>query len=57
MGNNLAMAAVVLFLILAAMFRSLRDALLVMLSMPLAIAGGVAALRILNLFTCRRWTC
>jgi multidrug efflux pump subunit AcrB len=51
MRVNLAVAAVVLFLILAAMFRSLWDATLVMLSMPLAIAGGVAALRILNLFT------
>ena len=51
MAVNLATAAVVLFLILAAMFRSLRDATLVMLSMPLAIAGGVAALRVLNLFT------
>jgi multidrug efflux pump subunit AcrB len=51
MTVNLATAAVVLFLILAALFRSLRDAALVMLSMPLAIAGGVAALRVLNLFT------
>ena len=51
MGDNLMMAAAVLFLILAAMFRSMRDAFLVMLSMPLAIAGGVAALRVLNLFT------
>jgi len=51
MAVNLATAAVVLFLILAAMFRSVRDAALVMLSMPLAIAGGVGALRILNLFT------
>ncbi|HNP36807.1 MAG TPA: efflux RND transporter permease subunit [Woeseiaceae bacterium] len=51
MSVNLLTAAVVLFLILAAMFRSLRDALIVMLSMPLAIAGGVIALRVLNLFT------
>ena len=51
MAVNLATAAIVLFLILAGMFRSLHDALLVMLSMPLAIAGGVAALRVLNLFT------
>ena len=51
MTVNLAIAALVLFLVLAAMFRSLRDAVLVMLSMPLAIAGGVVALRILNLFT------
>ncbi len=51
MGLNLLTAAIVLFLILAAMFRSLRDAFIVMLSMPLAIAGGVVALRILNLVT------
>jgi multidrug efflux pump subunit AcrB len=51
MGWNLLTAAVVLFLILAAMFRSPRDAFIVMLSMPLAIAGGVAALRVLNLIT------
>jgi multidrug efflux pump subunit AcrB len=51
MGVNLAIAAIVLFLILAAMFRSLWDALLVLLSMPLAIAGGILSLRIMNLFT------
>jgi multidrug efflux pump subunit AcrB len=51
MGWNLLTASIVLFLILAAMFRSVRDAFIVMLSMPLAIAGGVAALRVLNLIT------
>ena len=51
MGWNLLTAAIVLFLILAAMFRSARDAFIVMLSMPLAVAGGVAALRLLNLVT------
>ncbi len=51
MGWNLLTAAIVLFLILAAMFRSARDAFIVMLSMPLAVAGGVAALRLLNLIT------
>jgi multidrug efflux pump subunit AcrB len=51
MAVNLAVAAVVLFLVLAAMFRSLWDGVLVMLSMPPAIAGGVLALRALNLFT------
>ena len=51
MAVNLAVAAVVLFLVLAAMFRSLWDGVLVMLSMPLAIAGGILALRLLNLFT------
>jgi len=51
MKSNLAIAAMVLFFVLAAMFRSLRDAGLVMLSMPLAVAGGVLALRALNLVT------
>jgi multidrug efflux pump subunit AcrB len=51
MAANLAVAAIVLFLILAAMFRSLWDALLVLLSIPLAIAGGILALRAMNLFT------
>ncbi len=51
MQKNLGIAAIVLLLILAAMFRSIWDAFLVMLSMPLAIAGGVIALRVLNLFT------
>ena len=51
MGANLALAAIILFLILAAMFRSLRDSLLVILSMPLAMAGGVLALNVMNLFT------
>ncbi len=51
MKTNLMVAAIVLLLILAARFRSIWDAFLVMLSMPLAIAGGVVALRILNLFS------
>ena len=51
MTMNLAVAAAVLFLILAAMFRSFWDGFLVLLSMPLAVAGGILALRIMNLFT------
>jgi HAE1 family hydrophobic/amphiphilic exporter-1 len=51
MAVNLIIAALVLYLVLAAMFRSLWDGALVMLSMPLAVAGGVVALRVLNLFT------
>jgi multidrug efflux pump subunit AcrB len=51
MQVNLGIAAIVLLLILSAMFRSIWDAFLVMLSMPLAVAGGVIALRVLNLFT------
>ncbi|MCI0517004.1 MAG: efflux RND transporter permease subunit [Woeseiaceae bacterium] len=50
-GTNLVLATVILFFILAAMFRSIRDSLLVLTVMPLAVAGGVMALRIMNLFT------
>jgi len=51
MGTNLLLAAIILFLILAAMFRSFRDSMLVLTAMPLAMAGGILALRTMNLFT------
>ncbi len=51
MGQNLALAVLILFLIMAAMFRSLRDSFLVLLAMPVAIAGGVLALRVLNMIS------
>lgn len=51
MSTNLVLAAVILFLILAAMFRSLLDSFLVLLAMPLAMAGGVLALHAINFFT------
>jgi multidrug efflux pump subunit AcrB len=50
-GTNLMLATTILFFILAAMFRSLRDSLLVLMVMPLAVAGGVMALRTMNLVT------
>ncbi|WP_298776115.1 efflux RND transporter permease subunit [uncultured Shewanella sp.] len=51
MGYNFLLALVILFLLMAAMFNSAKDSLLVLLSMPLAMAGGVVSLWILNLFT------
>ena len=51
MGTNLIMAILILFMMLAAMFRSFRDGFLVLMAMPLAMAGGVLALRLMNLFT------
>ena len=51
MGTNLLLASIILFLILAAMFRSFVDSVLVILAMPLAMAGGILALRIMNVFT------
>ena len=48
---NFALALLILLLLMTALFRSLRDALLVLLVMPLAIAGGVMALALVNLFS------
>jgi multidrug efflux pump subunit AcrB len=50
MGGNFVAALGILFLIMAALFRSARDSGLVMLTIPLATVGGVLALRLLNLF-------
>jgi len=38
----------VLFMLMAAMFRSLRDALVVVLTVPVALVGGVLGLRVLG---------
>lgn len=51
MAQNLILAILVLYLIMAAMFRSFWDSLLVLLAIPMALAGGVLGLRALNLFT------
>ncbi|HET9485031.1 MAG TPA: efflux RND transporter permease subunit, partial [Xanthomonadales bacterium] len=50
MGRNFALALLVLFLLLGAMFKSLKDAGIVMLSLPLAVLGGVLGLRVLGWF-------
>jgi multidrug efflux pump subunit AcrB len=49
MGSNFALALLILFLLMAALFRSPKDSLLVVLAMPLAMVGGIVALRLLNL--------
>jgi multidrug efflux pump subunit AcrB len=51
MAQNLAMALIALFLLLAALFRSVRDSLFVILTIPLASFGGVLALVLLRLIT------
>jgi multidrug efflux pump subunit AcrB len=50
MGTNFVLALLVLFLLMGAMFKSLRDSALVMVTMPLAVLGGVLGLRALGLF-------
>ena len=49
MGKNFVLALLVLFLLMAAMFRSLRDAFVVVLTVPVALVGGVLGLRVLGL--------
>lgn len=48
-GINFLLAIFILFLIMAALFKSTRDSLLVLLVMPVAMVGGVVALKLLNL--------
>ncbi|REL31837.1 efflux RND transporter permease subunit [Thalassotalea euphylliae] len=51
MIQNFVLALVILFLLMTALFKSAKDSLLVLMVMPLAVAGGVLALNGLNLFT------
>ncbi|MEO0425328.1 MAG: efflux RND transporter permease subunit, partial [Pseudomonadota bacterium] len=48
---NFLLAVLILFMVMAAIFKSVRDSALVLLVMPLALAGGICSLRLLNLFT------
>ena len=49
MSGNFLMALAILFLLMAGLFRSLRDSAIVTLTIPLAGVGGIVALRLLNL--------
>jgi len=48
MGKNFLLALLVLFMLMAAMFRSLRDAMVIVLTVPVALVGGVLGLRVLG---------
>jgi multidrug efflux pump subunit AcrB len=48
-GRVFAMALVVLLLLMTVLFRSLRDSVVVLLTVPLALVGGVFGLRLLDL--------
>ena len=51
MARSLALAVLILYLLMSALFRSFRDALLVVVALPMAIVGGVLTLRLTGLFT------
>src|SRR5579871_6325537 len=50
MGKNFALAVLILFLIMAALFKSVKDFAIATIALPLGTVGGMAALRVLNLF-------
>jgi len=49
MADNFAFALVILFLLMAALFKSIKDSLLVVITIPLATVGGILAIQLLNL--------
>ncbi len=49
MSQSFALALIILFLLMAALFRSFKDSLLVVLTIPLATIGGISLLQITNL--------
>lgn len=51
MGRNFLMALGILFMLMAGLFRSLKDSALVVMTIPLAGVGGIIAIRALNLVT------
>jgi len=50
MGKNFALAVAILFLIMAALFKSVWDSAIATIALPLGTVGGMAALRLLGLF-------
>ncbi|MGD8357111.1 MAG: efflux RND transporter permease subunit [Lysobacterales bacterium] len=51
MSTNFLVALGILFLLMAGLFRSLKDSAIVVLTIPLAGVGGILSLQLLNLFT------
>lgn len=51
LAGNFLLALLVLFMLMTALFKSLRDAAYVLLAMPVALLGGVLGLRALGLVT------
>lgn len=51
MAINLALSLIIVFLVMAVLFESFVYPLIIMLSVPVAAAGGVAGLAVLNLYT------
>jgi multidrug efflux pump subunit AcrB len=48
MAGSFALAIVILYLLISALFRSFRDSLLVIMTIPMATVGGIIALRLMD---------
>jgi len=49
MSGSFALAVVILYLLISALFRSFKDSLLVLMTIPMATVGGIISLRLMNL--------
>ncbi|MEM9301416.1 MAG: efflux RND transporter permease subunit [Pseudomonadota bacterium] len=49
MSGSFALAVVILYLLISALFRSFRDSLVVVMTIPMATVGGIIALRVMDL--------
>ncbi|WP_206486225.1 efflux RND transporter permease subunit [Thalassotalea sp. G2M2-11] len=49
MSQSFILALIILYLLMSALFRSFKDSLLVLLTIPLATIGGIAVLQVTNL--------
>ena len=49
MAGSFSLAIVILYLLISALFRSFRDSLLVILTIPMATVGGIISLRLMDL--------
>lgn len=49
MSGSFALAIVILYLLISALFRSFKDSLLVVLTIPMATVGGIISLRMMDL--------
>lgn len=51
LGGSFLLAIVLLYLLISALFRSFKDSLLVLLTIPMATVGGIVALRLVGFMT------
>jgi multidrug efflux pump subunit AcrB len=50
MAGSFTLAIIILYLLISALFRSFKDSLLVIMTIPMATVGGIISLRLIDLF-------